>query len=295
MAPRLPLSSAQRTRRPVALECVINISDGIEGARIEDIGGAAGAALLDLHRDAEHNRSVLTLGGPDVEEAARRVTSEAVRRLDLSEHRGAHPRLGVVDVAPFVPLADDGLDDPAAARGRLAKWAGGVLDLPCFEYGPTTDGAVRTLPEVRRGAFSRLTPNTGPPQPHPTAGAMAVGARRPLVAYNLWLDGGDVDLARAVAAAVRRREVRALAFELPTGLQVSCNLIEPLAVGPADIYDEVARLLADRDATIKRAELVGLIEARVLRAVPPSRWTTLDLGPDATVEARLEERGFRRR
>ncbi len=160
----------------------MNVSEGRDGPALGAVAAAAGPELLDLHRDVHHNRAVLTLAGADVEAAARRVTRTAVDHLDLRTHHGVHPRIGVVDVVPFVPLEGSALVDAVAARDRFARWAGATLGLPCFVYGPE-----RSLPSIRRGAFRELAPDTGPPAPHPTAGACAVGARPVLVAFNLWL------------------------------------------------------------------------------------------------------------
>jgi glutamate formiminotransferase len=261
------------------LECVINVSEGRDLVVVEAVARAAGAALLDVHRDAHHHRSVLTLAGPDVEAAARAVATEGVARIDLRGHHGAHPRLGAVDVVPFVPLGDD---DAAAARDAFAAWAAHDLGLPCFLYGPE-----RPLPEVRRRAFVDLAPDTGPSTPHATAGASAVGARPVLVAYNLWLAEADMAEARAVARSVRSAHVRALAFDLGGTAQVSCNLVAPSVVGPAAVYDSVARTTA-----VARAELVGLLPAVLLDAVPRHRWAELDLDPSRTIEARLLEAGL---
>jgi glutamate formiminotransferase / 5-formyltetrahydrofolate cyclo-ligase len=270
------------------LECVVNLSEGRREGVIAGIAAAAGPSLLDVHSDRHHHRSVLTLGGPGVEDAARAVTARAVDELDIGDHEGAHPRLGVVDVVPFVPLSSVmsaptiDLGDAIAARDDFASWAGRALALPCLLYGP-----LRSLPEVRRGAFRTLRPDTGPTAPHPTAGATAVGARGPLVAYNLWLIEPDVSLARAVAAELRAPAVRALGLEVGAHAQVSCNLIDPLHTGPAAVFDAVARR-----ADIDRAELVGLVPAAVLADTPPRRWSELDLDPSRTVEARLESAGI---
>lgn len=224
-----------------------------------------------------------------MEEAARSLARAAVARLRLAGHAGAHPRLGVLDVVPFVALGTAPDAAAVAARDAFCTWAGGTLALPCFHYGPLPDGTERTLPEVRRGAFSTVPPDAGPPVPHPTAGATAVGARGVLVAYNLWLDGGPLTaaLARSVARSVRGPNVRALGFELAHGVQVSCNLLEPATVGPAEIYDAVAQRLEGTGATIARCELVGLLPASVLARIPTERWPRLDVGADRTIEARL--------
>jgi glutamate formiminotransferase len=259
------------------LECVINVSEGHDVAPLQAIVTASGDSLLDVHRDEHHNRAVLTLAGDGVETAARAVATAAVGHLDLSKHVGVHPRLGVIDVVPFVPLDGSSLDDALAARDAFAHWASAELDLPCFFYGPE-----RSLPEVRRTAFTTLAPDTGPRMPHPTAGACAVGARGVLVAYNVWLATGDVSTAKAIAKSVRSPAVRALGLRVGDGVQVSCNLIAPHDIGPAEIYDLVAAR-----ADVTRAELVGLLPRDVLVAVPRARWEALDLSEDRTLEASL--------
>lgn len=261
------------------LECVVNISEGQDAATIAAIAAAAGADLLDVHTDPHHHRSVLTLIG---EEAIRAVATAAVERLDLGSHRGVHPRIGVVDVVPFVPLAGSTLDDALSARDRFATWLSATHGVPCFHYGPE-----RTLPDIRRGAFTALSPDTGPPVPHPTAGACAVGARDLLVAYNVWLADPDVTQAKAVASAVRGDGIRALGLLVGERAQVSMNLVEPLRVGPAEAFDRVAAAAAAVGATVEGAELVGLVPDAVLAAISDDRWTLLDLDRDRTIEARV--------
>ena len=260
------------------LECVVNVSEGIERAVVDAVGRAAGATLLDVHADAHHNRAVLTLAGPDVEDAARAVAAEAVCRIDLRLHVGVHPRLGAVDVVPFVPLEGASMDDAVAARNRFAAWAGEELGVPCFLYGPE-----RSLPDVRRHAFTGLGPDTGPSVAHPTAGAICVGARPVLVAYNVWLaDEVDVAMARRVAREIRSPALRALGLDVGCRAQVSMNLVDPYRLGPADAYDAVAAR-----AAVDRAELVGLLPAAILAAVPPNRWAELDLDPGRTLPPAL--------
>ena len=230
-----------------------------------------------------------------MQDAARAVAGAAVEHLDLNDHAGAHPRLGVIDVVPFVPLRTGvlgevpaGASGPAAvslapalaARDAFASYTGTELGVPCFLYGPE-----RSLPEVRRRAFITESPDTGPTTPHPTAGACCVGARDVLVAYNLWLAVDDVALAREIARSMRRTEVRALGLELGGKAQVSCNLVEPWQYGPAEAFDFVSRR-----APVARAELVGLVPASILAAAPRQRWSELDLAEDRTIEARLVER-----
>jgi glutamate formiminotransferase len=265
------------------LECVINVSEGRDESALEGLRQVCRDALLDLHVDGDHHRSVFTLAGWDVEDAARALTRCAVATLDLSVHTGVHPRIGVVDVVPFVPLFDATMGDAVAARNRFAAWAAESLHVPCFLYGPE-----RSLPDVRRGAFATIAPDVGPPSPHATAGAIAVGARPILVAYNVWLAGVDLAGARAVAREVRRADaVRALGLRCGDRVQVSMNLLDWRRFGPADAYDAVAAR-----ADVAGAELVGLLPRAALDAVAESRWETLDLSPARTIEARLSETGL---
>jgi glutamate formiminotransferase / 5-formyltetrahydrofolate cyclo-ligase len=284
--------------------CVVNVSEGRDLGVVSAVGEAGGDRLLDVHSDPEHHRSVLTLGGAleSVEAAARAVVTRAVELIDLRTHDGVHPRVGAADVVPFVALAEHvpgaaGFEAVLEARNRFAEWAGGELGLPCFLYGPE-----RSLPDVRRRAFSTLAPDTGPPRPHPSAGAAAVGARGVLVAYNVWLAGaeegragatGVAEVARSIAAALRGPAVRALGFALDGAAQVSVNLIDPAAVSVEQVYDEVAAAAEEKGATVIRAELVGLIPASLLHEVPARRWAELDLSEESTIEHRLGTTGFR--
>lgn len=266
------------------LVCPINVSEGRDRDVIGALAAAGGSCLLDVHSDADHHRTVLTLGGPKgrLEAAVRQVIAKGVELIDLGQHQGSHPRLGSVDVVPFVPVDGRDLAPALEARGDVAGWAAAGLGVPCFLYGPE-----RSLPDVRRRAFRSLPPDTGPGHPHPRAGAMCVGARGWLVAYNVWLaPGTDLARARAVAALLRGPAVRALGLAVGEAVQVSFNLVDPLAVGPGMVADAVAR-----HASVIRTELVGLIPAAVLEREPVGRWAELDLAASRTVETRLNESG----
>ncbi|MHB1711146.1 MAG: hypothetical protein ACYCV7_07065 [Acidimicrobiales bacterium] len=280
-------------------ECVINVSEGRDADVIGIIAESAGANLLDLHSDRDHNRSVLSLGGElaDIEDAARLTVAAAVEHIDLRMHAGVHPRMGAADVVPFIPLGPDGnMDLMIEARNRLAGWVGSSLDVPCFLYGPE-----RPLPEVRREAFLTLDPDTGPPVSHATAGATAVGARPLLVAYNIAIsvsEGSDIDaeaalsMARAVASSIRSPAVRSLGLATRSGAQVSCNLVDPSSTGMVELYDAIVHLVDVAGGVVESAELVGLIPEEILTHVPRHRWAELDLSEDRTIEARLESAGI---
>jgi glutamate formiminotransferase len=297
----------------MGLESVVNVSEGRDRTALDRLAETAGDVLLDRHSDPDHHRAVFTLAGPDeaVERAVRQLAAAAVDTFDLGGHDGRHPRMGVVDVVPFVPLrwldapavgsavAGDGprLDPTAplgpavAARDRFARWAWRELALPCFLYGPLPGGGERALPDVRHQGFRGLAPDVGAGGPHPSAGACAVGARGFLVAYNLWLGGADLEMARQAAKELRGPGVRALGLELSGRIQVSCNLIDPVAHGPAEVTDRLRELLIGTAATVERCELVGLVPAAVLDAVPEGRWAELGLDPAATIERRLAAKG----
>lgn len=259
------------------LECVVNVSEGRDPTVLAALDAACGVDLLDRHTDRDHHRSVFTLVG---EQAPRALAAAAVERIDLRAHAGVHPRIGVVDVVPFVPLGEDSLADAVAARDRFARWAATDLALPCYRYGPE-----RTLPEVRRAVREGAPADVPATHPRAGAGACAVGARPVLVAYNVWLAEPDLERAEAAAVAVRGPGLRALGLAVGERVQVSMNLVDPAVVGPAEAYDRVAAEVA-----VAGAELVGLVPEAVLRAAPEARWAELDLAPERTIEARLARR-----
>lgn len=281
-------------------ECVVNVSEGRDRTVVDTLASAAGAALLDVHADPDHHRSVFTLGGPvdAVETAARRLAELALDLIDLRGHRGVHPRLGAVDVVPFVALdpaeADRAVD---AARG-YAGWAGGTLGVPVFLY-DRADPQGRTLPDTRRDAFSARPPDHGPAGPHPSFGAVAVGARDVLVAVNWELGTADAGVARAVAGDVRERDgglpgVRALGLPLASRdtAQVSMNLVDVEATSLEDAHRAVSEAAAARRVSVERVELVGLVPAAEL-----ARWSAefrswSGIGDDHTIEARLRRAGW---
>jgi glutamate formiminotransferase / 5-formyltetrahydrofolate cyclo-ligase len=267
------------------LECVANISEGSDSQRLQELSDAVGPDLLDLHADPDHNRAVFTLAG---DRAASALATTAIELLDIRTHEGAHPRLGVVDVVPFVPLDESTRDDAIAARDAFAAWLAAEHAVPCFLYGPE-----RSLPEVRRRAFRDLAPDVGPSSPHPTAGAAAVGARSLLVAFNVWMATPDLAVARRVAASVRTPVIRALGLQVGDATQVSMNLIEPLVAGPREARAVVLEHLRAAGNAIDHAELVGLVPEAVLRATPEDEWDELDLAADRTIEARVAHRASR--
>lgn len=268
-------------------ECVINLSEGRDASLLVDLSASGGESLRDLHTDAFHNRSVLTL----INEASRLASDvrallgAAFTALDLRRHEGVHPRFGVVDVVPFVALDPEEALEAVTLRDETGAWIADTFHVPVFLYGPV-DGGFRTLPDVRKLAFRTLMPDLGPKSAPATLGASAVGARDLLVAWNLWLRGVTLGEARAIARAVRRNEVRALAFQVGDQVQVSCNLVAPLVVGTSVVFDRVTSLLPAR-GTVARAELVGLAPKALLEMEDRTRWSQLDLSEERTIEGRI--------
>jgi glutamate formiminotransferase len=171
---------------------------------------------------------------------------------------------------------------------------GSELGVPCFLYGPE-----RSLPVVRRGAFTDFAPDTGPDRPHPTAGATAVGARGVLIAYNVWItaaspvgpDGEEVvAVARGLATRMRRPGLRTLGLAVGGGAQVSCNVVDPDRVTLVEVYDAVAAGAAEHACRVVRGELVGLLPDAALMAVPERRWAELGLREEDTIEYRMGTR-----
>jgi glutamate formiminotransferase len=259
------------------LEAVPNFSEGRDGATVEAIGVAltgAGARLLDVHADADHNRSVFTLVGSEAQLVAGIVAGVecACERVDLRRHDGAHPRIGAADVVPLVPIAPGDMERAWAAAREAAALIG-ELDLPVFLYG----GPGRGPAFFRRGGPERLqaridagelVPDFGPSRLDPAAGAVLVGARRPLIAFNVNLRTDDVEVAREIAARVRERGggfpgVRALGLDLPRAglVQVSMNVEDWEAVALHELVARIVDEAAARGVEVAGSELVGLMPA----------------------------------
>jgi glutamate formiminotransferase/glutamate formiminotransferase/formiminotetrahydrofolate cyclodeaminase len=260
------------------LESVPNFSEGRDRATIDALAAALGshARLLDVHADEDHNRSVFTLAGSDEElvESLLAGIACARERIDLRRHDGAHPRIGSADVVPLVPLVPEEMDRARKAALTLAERVGSELKLPVFLYGELAPGHGPAF--FRRGGVEELSrrieggelePDFGPPRLDERAGAVLLGARRPLIAFNVNLRG-SLAVAREVAGAVRERDggfpgVRALGLELAsTGLvQVSMNIEDYEAVALHEIVDRIVREATARGAEVAGSELVGLMPA----------------------------------
>jgi len=290
------------------LESVPNFSEGRDRNTIDALGAAlAGHAdVLDIHADEDHNRSVFTLVGDDdgIVEALVAGVACARDRIDLQRHEGAHPCIGAADVVPVVPLRPNDRERAQAAARRVAERIGDQLALPVFLYGELAPD--RGPAFFRRGGpaelqrridAGELAPDHGPAQLDPRAGGVIVGARRPLIAFNVNLATDDVDVARAIAAVVREKGggfpgVRALGLALPRArhAQVSMNVEDYEAAALHEILARVEAEAAARGAEVSGSELVGLMPAAAAAAAAGAMLRIDGFAPSRLLELRLLER-----
>ena len=289
------------------LESVPNFSEGRDRATLDALAEAldGSATLLDVHSDADHNRSVFTLVGDEagLVNALLAGIACARERIDLREHEGAHPRIGAADVVPLVPISPDDMPRARAAGTEVAGRIGDELGLPVFLYGELAPG--RGPAFFRRGGPAELQrridagevrPDFGPSQLHESAGAVLVGARRPLIAFNVNLHG-ELEAAREVAAVVREKDggfpgVRALGLDLPSAglVQVSMNVEDWEAAALHDIVARVEREASSRGATVVGSELVGLMPAGAAAAAAGAMLRIEGFDSSRVLELRLLER-----
>ena len=292
------------------VECVPNFSEGTDSRRVEAIVAAMcvdGVRLLDWSMDGVQNRSMVTLAGPPaaVVEAAVRGVGKAVDLIDLTRQQGAHPRIGAADVIPFVPVSGIKLDQCAmlARQAGLEIWR--RFGVPVFFYEAAAARPDRaSLEEVRRGQFEGLReavrkessrrPDLGGPGLHPTAGACAVGARKFLVAYNLYFDSSDVGMVRAIAREIRAESgglkgVKAMGLLAHGRAQLSLNITDFEVTPISHVYRAVSNLAMRHKAGVAEGEVVGLIPRAACER--DSEWMRQLVGFDAQtkiLEHRLE-------
>ena len=252
------------------IQCIPNFSAGQDTAAAEAIVAAVrqtpGVRLADWSADTDHNRLVVTFVGPPepVRAAALAATAAAVAHIDLFHHSGVHPRLGAIDVLPFVPLSGITLTECAALAVRVGEEIAAVYRLPVFFYEAASSQS-HTLPFVRKAAFHTLWPDAGPGLPHPTAGAVVVGARGPLIAFNINLAASDPAAARAIAREMRTLSslpgIRALGLRLPSrGItQVSMNLTRPAETPLLAVSQYVERRATAFGTTVTESEVIGVL------------------------------------
>jgi glutamate formiminotransferase / 5-formyltetrahydrofolate cyclo-ligase len=261
-------------------EIVPNFSEGRDPAFLAaaaEAAKSAGAHVLHVGADVTHHRSVLTLAGSgeQVVQAGIALAELAAARIDLRRHGGAHPRIGALDVLPFVPLEGAGLSEAAALAHRAGAEIWRRFGIPSFYYGAAArEDDRRLLPQVRRGGFEGLEARFGDPRwkpdegdvaKHPSAGAIAIGARDILIAFNVELESEDLEAAREIARMVRERGgglqgLRALAFPTESGrVQVSLNVTNFRATPLYRVVGLIGRLAAERGIGLQRGELIGCL------------------------------------
>jgi glutamate formiminotransferase len=270
------------------IECIPNISEGRRADVLDACAQAiraAGARLLDVKPDASHNRTVFTFAGDSasVEAAVFALYDRALPAIDLRHHTGEHPRLGAVDVVPFVPIEGATMADCVAIAKRVAAEVARRHDLPVFLYEEAASTPARhNLEDIRRGEFEGLAakmqqpawqPDFGPGHPHPSAGASVIGARMPLIAYNVNLATNRLDVAKKIAAAVRQssggfRYVKAMGVELADRgiVQVSMNLTNFEKTPIPRVFEFVKREAARYGVNVLESEVVGLVPQAALTA-----------------------------
>jgi glutamate formiminotransferase/formiminotetrahydrofolate cyclodeaminase len=267
------------------VECIANYSEARRPEVVESIAEAVrsvqGAQVLDRHSDMDHNRTVITFAGPPeaVEEAAFRSIARAAELIDLNEHRGEHPRIGATDVVPFVPISEVSMDDCVAIARRLGQRVADELGIPVYLYEKAAVRPERTRLEViRRGEYEALKeeigtnperePDFGPNQVGP-AGATVIGARSPLIAFNVYLTSDDQAIAKKIARAIRHssgglRHVKALGLLVDGRAQVSMNLTDFRSTPVARVVEVIRREAERYGVGIHHSELVGLIPQEAL-------------------------------
>jgi glutamate formiminotransferase/formiminotetrahydrofolate cyclodeaminase len=295
------------------IECIPNFSEARRPEVVDKIAAAIqsveGAKLLDRSSDLDHNRTVLTFAGSPaaVEEAAFRAIRQAADLIDLNQHKGEHPRIGATDVVPFVPLADVSMEECVLLARRLGERVGSELQIPVYLYEYAATRPERTnLENLRRGQFEGLReeiqsnpdrkPDFGPAELG-SPGATVIGARDPLIAFNVYLTTSDVEVAKKIARTIRQssgglRYVKALGLFVEERAQVSINLTNFRRSPIAGVVEMIRREAARYGTAVHHSEVVGLIPQAAL--VDAAVWyTQLDqFSPDQILESRLYETGM---
>lgn len=292
------------------LECALNFSEGRREDIIRAIVAAAkGVRVLDVSSDKDHNRTVLTfVGSPEATaDAALQISAKAVELIDMNQHHGAHPRMGAVDVIPFVPLGQTSMEEAIAVARQVGQRIGEELGIPVYLYEEAaTRPQRRNLADVRQGEYEGLAqklanpewkPDFGPDRPHPTAGATAVGARIYLVAYNVNLGTSDVRIAKAIARALRAKSgglqnVKALGVMLQERnlAQVTMNIVDPFQTPLYRVLEMVRMEAARYGVPVVGSEIVGLVPLTVILETARYYLQLENFRDDQVLEARLWEK-----
>jgi glutamate formiminotransferase / 5-formyltetrahydrofolate cyclo-ligase len=296
------------------IECVPNFSEGRRPEVLEEIvqaiGQIDGVTLLDHSRDETHNRSVVTFAGAaePVVRAATAAVGRAIQLIDMEKHTGAHPRIGAVDVIPFVPLGSTRIEECVDLARRFGEQIAKLFELPVYLYGEAAlRPERRRLADVRRGQYEGLKaelgtnpdrePDYGPSHLHPRGGAVAVGARKPLIAFNVNLATDDLALAKRIAHTIRESSgglpaVQAMGVLLenpgePRHAQVSMNLVDWEKTGISRVVREIRLLAREAGTDIHHCELIGLAPTGALLEVSADALGLRGFSPDQALELRL--------
>lgn len=298
-------------RKMKIVECVPNFSEGRRTEVINEISNAAaavpGLTILDCESDPNHNRMVLTfVGSPEsVVKAALASSERAIALIDLTKHTGEHPRMGAVDVVPFVPLNDVTMDECVQLANEFGREYASRFSVPVFLYESAARVPERkNLADVRQGQFEGLreligtdptrVPDYGPNKIHPTAGATAVGARPVLIAYNVDLNTQDLSVAKKIAKKIRERDgglpaIKALGFELKDRgiVQVSMNLTDYTRTSMHQAFDEISKLTRESNVTIVDSEIVGLVPQDAITRASMHYLLLRNFSQDQVIENRI--------
>jgi glutamate formiminotransferase / 5-formyltetrahydrofolate cyclo-ligase len=294
------------------IESIPNISEGRRTDVIERLAGAVrgvpGVRLLDYSSDAAHNRSVFTLAGDagPLKAATLALFEQALAAIDLRQHQGEHPRLGAVDVVPFVPIEGVTMKDCVALATDVAATVAERFGLPVYLYEEASANPLRrNLEDIRRGEFEGLAqklaqpgwaPDFGPLVPHPSAGASVIGARMPLIAYNINLQSDRLDVAKKIAAAIRQssgglRYVKAMGIAIEDRgiVQVSMNLTNFEKTPIFRVFDLVRREAARYGVNVLESEIVGLVPSAALVSAAEYYLQLERFGPQQVLENKLRD------
>jgi glutamate formiminotransferase len=292
------------------LEAVPNFSEGRDLAKVRalvDTIAAAKVDVLDWSADADHHRCVITyIGEPRLVEAASLAAARfALEHFDLREHRGVHPRVGALDVLPFVPLENVRMEDAVASARRVGERIG-RMGVPVFYYGMASDPPGRRLSTLRKGGFEGLERSfsaglrpdqpPGADRPHPSAGVTCVGAREVLLAWNVYLEGIGLADARAIAAKIREASggfpgLRALGLHLPgcDRVQISMNLEDPARTSPLAVFEAIESEAAVRGGRVVETEVIGMAPDALVYPGAVNRLLLPDLGPARVLSRRVAQ------